>query len=105
LVVSDMVYCTKCGAENEEDAVECKSCGAPLRPPSYRTYRRREEDWCFGTRGGVPVFGVLFGILIIIWGITALLGDVYRWAQWDSLWPVFIIAFGLLIVINVLSKR
>ena len=94
-----MVYCTKCGSENEDDAIECKNCGASLRPPSYRTYRRKRgedrcfgssggEDWCFGSSGGVPIFGVLFGILIIIWGITALLGDDYRWAQWDNLWPI-----------------
>lgn len=102
----DMVYCTECGAENEDDAVECKNCGAPLRRPAYRRYRRwDEDDLCFGTRGGVPIFGILFGILIVLWGLSSLLGSVFRWAAWGRIWPVFIIAFGLLIVFNVLSRR
>ena len=101
-----MVYCTKCGAENEDDAVECKSCGEPMKGPVYRRDRRRfEDDVCFGTRGGVPIWGVLFGLLIVVWGLTSLLGTAYSWASWDNLWPVFIIAFGLLIIFNVLSRR
>lgn len=101
-----MVYCTKCGTENEDDAVECKSCGEPLRRPAYRTYRRRsEEDICFGTRGGIPIWGILVGLLIVIWGVSNLLGGVYSWAVWDRLWPILIIAFGLIIIFNILSRR
>jgi len=60
---------------------------------------------CFGARRGIPILGVIFGILIIIAGVISLLEDVYLWASWDRLWPVIIIAFGLLIVVNALSKR
>jgi len=101
-----LVYCQKCGAQNEDDTVNCKSCGEPLRQPTYTRARRRfEEDACFGTRGGVPIWGVIFGLLIVLWGVTSLLGNVYSWASWDRLWPLFVIAIGLLIVFNVLSKR
>ena len=43
-------------AENEEDAVNCASCGEPIREEirsrSYRRVsRRRDDDLCFGSRG------------------------------------------------------
>ena len=101
-----MVYCPKCGTENEDDALECWSCRAPLNPTPYRaSLRRNEDDMCFGTRRGVPIWGIIFGIAIIIWGVSSLLGDVYWWASWDKLWPILVIAIGLVIVLNILSRR
>jgi uncharacterized membrane protein YvbJ len=104
--VIELVYCSKCGTENEDDALVCKNCGASMKPPAYRTYRkRREEDLCFGTSQGVPIWGILFGLIIILWGVTSLFSGVYWWASWDKLWPIFIIAIGLIIVFNALSRR
>ena len=97
-----MVFCAKCGRENDENASFCTNCGAALQP------RRRGEtdgDECFGPRSdrerecfGLPsgrmVFGVLFGIMIVVIGLAILWGqDVWRWIG-----PLFIIMFGLLIV-------
>jgi len=70
---------------------------------AYR--RRREDDICFGGRRGAPIWGIIFGIAIILWGVTSLLGDVYWWASWDRLWPILVVAIGLIIIINVLSRR
>jgi len=99
-----MVYCTKCGAENEDEALTCKNCGASLKPPPYRSYTRRyDEDACFGRRGG-STWVIIFGIFIILVGVTSLLGDIYEWASWDRLWPIFIIGIGLLIVFNALRR-
>lgn len=101
-----MVYCRMCGTENEDDALECKNCGASLRQPTYRASRRRwDDDMCFGTRHGVPIWGLIFGVVIILWGVSSLLGDIYWWASWDRLWPIFVIAIGLIIVMNALSRR
>ena len=101
-----MVYCSKCGAENEDDALVCKSCGASLRPTTGRVYRRRrDDDLCFGTQKGLPIGGIIFGIIIILVGAISLLERTYWWASWDRLWPLVIIAFGLLIVANTLYKR
>lgn len=33
------------------------------------------------------------------------MGDVFLWASWDKLWPLFVIAIGLIIVVNALSRR
>ena len=35
-----MVFCAKCGAENEDEALNCVNCGAPLQAT-----RPRKMDW------------------------------------------------------------
>jgi uncharacterized membrane protein YvbJ len=101
-----LVYCTKCGTENEEEATECSSCGAPLNI-SHSTYRRRDwdmEDNCFGGRDKTT-WPIIFGGFLILLGLSTLLDDVFSWFRFDTLWPVFIIGIGLLIVSNAIRKR
>jgi len=104
-----MVYCTKCGAENEEDAVNCASCGEPLREEirsrsSRRVRRRRDDDLCFGSGGGSKI-GIFIGLMIILAGVSELLQGTYAWARFDNLWPIPVILLGLFIVYNAYSKR
>ena len=114
-----MVYCVKCGAQNEDDATHCVSCGEPLgvsrresrgweeeievRAEEFgeraERFGRRMEDGCFGLPGGNLIIGVLFGLAIILWGASDLMG-------WNlDLGPYAIIVFGLLIVVGVLYKQ
>jgi len=105
--VVDLVYCTKCGAENEDDAVNCKSCGESLREeirPRPVRRRRRDDDLCFGSGGG-NWFGIFIGLMIILAGASQLLEGTFWWASWDRLWPIPVILLGLFIVYNALSKR
>jgi len=100
------VYCTKCGTENEEEASECSSCGAPLNTSRSR-YRRRDwdmEDNCFGGQDRTT-WPIIFGGFLILLGLSTLLDDVFSWFRFDTLWPVFIIGIGLLIVSNAMKKR
>lgn len=62
------------------------------------------RDYCFGASSSTT-WGILIGIFIILMGVTSLLGDVYEWASWDRLWPVFVIGIGLLILANALRRR
>ena len=99
-----MVYCTKCGTENEDDATTCINCGASLKPQAYIHRRARDEnDWCFGSRGS-QTWPILIGVFIILVGVSQLLDDVAWWARWDYIWPFFVIVIGLLIVYNQLRK-
>ena len=101
-----MVYCTKCGTENEENAETCKNCGANLNPPAYK-FRRRDwdpEDDCFGGRSRTT-WPILIGAFLILLGLSSLLGDTFWWASFDQLWPLFIIAIGVLIVSNAFRRR
>jgi ribosomal protein L40E len=109
-----LVYCPKCGAENEDAAEKCVKCGASL----YSTKRasRRRDDACFGPREerhfgeecfGLPyggaIVGLLFGVIILIlgaaWVVSLSLGieiDV-----WKFIGPVVVIFIGALIVAGV----
>jgi len=97
-----LVYCHRCGAENEDDALSCRSCGAPLRGVvGAGVGRRREDELCFGAERGLSWFGVFIGALIILAGLSWLLGH----ALWDWLAPAAAIVFGLFIVYRALSGR
>lgn len=101
-----MVYCTKCGTENPDDAERCSNCEAYLNPPAYR-YRREAweyDDECFGGRNR-KTWTLIIGAFLILLGASSLLGDVFWWAGFDMLWPIFIIAIGFIIVYNAMQRR
>lgn len=101
-----MVYCTKCGTKNEDDANVCEKCGAPLqisRPEKrYRSdsecfgpsERRHMEDECFGLPHGGAIVGIIFGIIIVIIGLAIFSGLEI----WDYLGPLIIVVIGILII-------
>ena len=89
--MAEVFYYTKRGTEKEY-----------LAQAHFRQYG---DNMCFGSRRGLPIWGILFGAILILWGVTSLLGDIYWWASWDKLWPIIVIAFGLLILINALTRR
>lgn len=95
-----MVYCTRCGTKNEEDAVMCVKCRASLvgHPPWRREHRPEEE--CFGLPHGGVIAGLVIGIAIILVGIASLLGIEF----WNYLWPLIIIIIGVLITSGALYK-
>jgi len=107
-----MVYCTKCGAKNEDEASNCVNCGTPLQVYSSEKrdwekeieiraeefgrraeqFGRRMESECFGLPSGSAIFGLFIGAIIILFGLQQLLG-------WNiDFGPYAIIIFGLLIV-------
>jgi len=112
-----MVYCVKCGAKNPDDAKVCSQCGAPLysmgegeRPRKverecFGTRRREEpykrvEDECFGIPRGGAIVGIVFGLIIILAGLSLLLHTFYGIPEF---WlPSVIIIFGILMVIGAL---
>lgn len=107
-----MVYCTKCGFKNEDDAKICAKCGAPLQMSrSERRYRSDDEcfgfherDWegeCFGLPHAGSVVSLIFGFIIVLIGIALILEK----SIWSFLWPFIIIIFGSLIIIGALYGR
>jgi uncharacterized membrane protein YvbJ len=111
-----MVYCTRCGTKNEEDATICAKCGASLATaPAWRSARRRqekeeqecfgsrrakEEQECFGLPHGGAIAGLVFGTIIIIAGLLFALQEWNVIEEIDSslIWPFVIIIFGILVV-------
>jgi ribosomal protein L40E len=91
--VKKMVYCTKCGTKNEDDAEVCAKCKEPLVGRTrVKRERRHKENECFGLPHGGSIAGLVIGLLIILWGVTSFL-DIEL-----PLWSFIIIIFGTLMV-------
>jgi len=91
-----MVYCSKCGTKNSDDAVVCAQCGASLETGTYisRRHERRREEECFGLPWGGAIAGIVFGLIIILAGVSWFLGFDF----WKVFWPLIVIVFGILIL-------
>jgi hypothetical protein len=62
-----MPYCSKCGAELDEDAKFCPTCGTPVGPPVAEPERRRKER-----RPTSTLAIVLIALLVIAAAIAAI---------------------------------
>jgi F0F1-type ATP synthase assembly protein I len=115
-----MVYCTKCGTKNEDGAKYCVKCGANLEVSREKGLERRVEEWgeefgrraeewgeqfgrraeeeCFGLPHGGAIVGLIIGSIIVLVGLSWLIGAYL----WRYIWPLIVIAFGLLIVAGIL---
>jgi len=92
-----MVYCTKCGTKNEDDAVVCVNCKEPLvGHQTVKRERRRKESECFGLPYGGSIAGLVLGLIIILWGVSIVLDIEF------PLWAIIIIIFGSLMVVGAL---
>lgn len=96
-----MVYCPKCGTQNDDAAEFCVKCGASLQTGtvySRRRERRKAEQECFGLPHGGAIAGIVFGVIILIWGITTLLQQSGIIAETFEFWYIIIMIIGILIV-------
>lgn len=97
-----MVYCQKCGTENADEADFCKKCGTPLAPLKRHWRERvgtRAEEECFGVTGGGAIFGILFGIVIVVLGLAL----VYQIPIWFVIGPIVAIAVGVILILFALN--
>jgi len=96
-----MVYCPKCGTQNEDTAEYCVKCGANLQTGTYASRmheRKRMEKECFGLPHGGAIFGLVIGIIILIWGIFTLARQMNWVSETPELWFVILIIFGVLLI-------
>jgi len=105
-----MVYCSKCGAKNPDDAKVCAQCGASLYPVREKKEecfgiereRRREEGECFGIPRGGAIVGLAIGLIIILAGLILFLQQAQLIPKTLEVWPFAVIIFGILILIGAL---
>jgi len=101
LGANKMVYCPKCGTQNDDAAEFCGKCGANLQTgtvSSRRRERRKAEQECFGLPHGGAIAGIVFGVIILIWGITTMLQQTGIISETIEFWYIIIIIIGVLIV-------
>jgi hypothetical protein len=100
-----MVYCSKCGASNPDDANVCSKCGASLHPAGMREewdpyWRHRHYRDEYYVRRGGGWGALLMGIIIIVVGLTLLLSQVYSISiNWSAWWAIVIIIVGLWLIL------
>jgi hypothetical protein len=97
-----MVYCHNCGTKNDEGVEFCSNCGSSLKVSAdYKgdrgdsmDDRLRQRNECFGLPHGGLIVGLLFGSLLILFGISS----IYGFDIWMYIWPIVIIIVGILII-------
>lgn len=96
-----MVYCAKCGEENPDTAEFCLKCGAELYPGRIhrRDLRRRESEMCFGVPISGHIWGLILGAIIVIWGLSELMG------RHINFFALVAIAIGLIILAGALRGK
>ena len=97
-----MVYCTKCGTQNPDDAAVCTKCGASLYAVGEREHYRRMESECFGIPRGGAVVGIAIGLIIVLSGLIVILQQANLLSSNVNVWPIAVIIFGVLIVVGAL---
>lgn len=110
-----MVYCAKCGKQNDDDAVFCKNCGTSLtggKPGVDQRAEKRCEEECSGGQSSRG-WGTFWGVIIILIGVTIIFEFVlkgmakdYSWLSWvNSLQWSWIFAFVIAIFIIIFGVR
>ena len=59
---------------------------------------RHERDMCFGVPVGARIMVLLFGLIIVVWGASQLVGLDF------DFWPLVAVAFGIVILVSALRR-
>ena len=96
-----MVYCTKCGTNNADDAKVCVNCGTPLYGTSeesrpYWRHRRYEGEYYGFHRRSGAIAGMVIGLIIVLVGLSLLVAEHYDISiPWG---PIIIILIGIFVI-------
>ena len=101
-----MVYCSKCGTQNEDSAEYCAKCGANLQTGTWKSRRyerKKAEQECFGLPHGGAIVGLAIGLIVLLWGILTL-AQTMGWITEipGNLWFIVLIVFGVLLIVGAL---
>jgi uncharacterized membrane protein YvbJ len=96
----NMVYCQKCGTKNEDDSEFCSKCGTDLNPDKQNKRERSDYDRyrneCFGVPYGGLIVGLFFGALLILIGISSIIGyDI-----WKYFGTIILVLVGIMIILG-----
>jgi len=112
-----MVYCSKCGKKNEDDAEFCAKCGASLTgvKVSEKEWDKRCDEECHGGgRGGAIFWGIiiiLVGLWIIFEFVLKNIAETVPALKWVETFPffwIFALVIGVFVIawgIRIVSKR
>jgi hypothetical protein len=107
-----MVYCTKCGTKNEDDADFCKKCGASLTG-SIEDQSGDDDCVCSGSKQN-PLVPVFWGIVVILFGLWIVISFIIPRSylpaglQEFSFWGLIILIIAIAIILTgfrILTKK
>ncbi len=100
-----MVYCQKCGKQNEAGAQFCNKCGTSLTGVPMRHRRSDDEQCdqeCAGRGRSAPIF---WGLIIVLIGIAILFEVVlekipgFEWAGRFEWWWLIAVVIALALIV------
>jgi len=107
-----MVYCSRCGTKNDDNARTCVKCGGALYSSTEKPeHYRRMEDECFGIPRGGTIVGLAIGLIIVIWGAIWFLQQTNTFpglenvSLWSLFWATLIVIVGVLIIAGAVYRR
>jgi hypothetical protein len=93
-----MTYYTEIGEKNMEGEAFSMKQGASPSPRMISRGYRHERDMCFGVPVGTRIWVLLFGLIIVVWGVSQLVGLDF------DFWPLVAVVFGLVILVSALRR-
>jgi uncharacterized membrane protein YvbJ len=96
-----LAYCTRCGALNPEDSLNCLNCGAPFvtEKAESRPYNRYDHSRYYTNTNGHRSSGIgllIAGLIIILIGAAAMVGFTQFWTYF---WPIVLILIGVWVIV------
>ena len=82
-----------------ENVEEIKETASDLRRELRSTFTTGKEPTVEVPKAKHRSLYIL-GVILIIFGIIFLLGNIFWWFNWGHLWPLILIAIGLLIILG-----
>jgi len=88
----------------KENVEEIKETAGQIGNEIRSTFEKADEE---DTSGKIRRRRNLLGMVLIVIGIVILLGtlNLFHWLNWVYIWPVIIIAVGLIIVFSARRKK
>jgi uncharacterized membrane protein YvbJ len=101
-----MVYCSKCGTLNSDDAEICVKCGAALytgREETRAYWRHRREEYYGRAARGGSIAALMIGVIIISIGLVFLVEQTFNIdLHW---WPIIVVIVGVWLLVRAVLWR
>jgi len=99
-----MVYCSKCGKKNEDDAEFCAKCGAALKD-TIKDHKKSHDDRCeeecaMGEKS--PISKYFWGAVVIIIGLWIIFALIIPRTEFADNLPSWLVGLDFWLVIGII---
>ncbi|MFQ5911197.1 MAG: zinc-ribbon domain-containing protein [Thermoplasmata archaeon] len=101
-----MVYCSKCGQQNADEATYCSSCGTTLKAPQWGARRKPDVECSEECSGGPRSDRIFWGVILALVGLWILfefglknISGMPQWVYDFQFWWIIPVIIGLAIIV------